>query len=96
MVRCGIPATNIGKSFEISASSIFNVLDLLNARSKADKSDFGGTYNGFKASGHRKIDHIYYKDLSVLTFQVLRDSWNSITYISDHYPVISTFNFSQN
>lgn len=90
-----LPVILLGDFNEASANPMFNVLDLFSARSKAEKTDFGGTYNGFKASGHRQIDHIYYKGFSVLAFQIIRDSWNSITYISDHYPIMATFDFPE-
>ena len=75
--------------------AIFDNLNLLNARDEAPLSDNFNTSNGYGNSGGSQIDHIFYQGLSPLVYETIRDRWNGITYISDHYPVSAKFNFEK-
>jgi endonuclease/exonuclease/phosphatase family metal-dependent hydrolase len=79
---------------EEQVSAIFNALTLENARKKAPLTDNFATSNGW-GSKNQQIDHIFYGNLEVLSYETIRDRWEGYTYISDHYPVMSTFNFNK-
>lgn len=79
----------------VQTDAIFSGLDLLNARTEAPLSDNFNTSNGYGNSGGSQIDHIFYRCLTPLVYETIRDRWNGITYISDHYPVSAKFNFEK-
>lgn len=60
-----------------------------NARMYAYPTDSYGTTNGFNtSSSKKKIDHIYYSDdLKPVEYYTIRDIYNNVTYVSDHYPI---------
>ena len=60
-----------------------------NAREKALKSDSSISYNGYGASSGSRIDHIFYRNAIVSEFRTVNGSSYGVTYISDHYPIIS-------
>ena len=61
------------------------------ARATAPVTDQEATYNGYKTSGTRKLDHIFYDDGCVASiFQTLKENYGA-PYISDHYPVRTCF-----
>lgn len=61
------------------------------ARATAAYTDQEATYNGYKETGTRKLDHIFYSGDSVASiFRTLKDDYG-VPYISDHYPVMATF-----
>ena len=71
-------------------------LRMKSARREAPVTDTGITYNGFGKEGElaRAIDYIYYSGFdSCDNFRVLRDSYDGIPYISDHYPITVTLKF---
>lgn len=90
----GLPVVLTGDFNEEQTSAIFNALTLENARKKAPVTDNFATSNGW-GSKNQQIDHIFYGSLEVLSYETIRDRWEGYTYISDHYPVMSTFNFNK-
>ena len=67
-----------------------------NARRTAPKSDTYATYNAFTSSARGSssiIDHIFFSGLDVTEYKTVRDSWKSIEFISDHYPVFAVLTF---
>ena len=60
-----------------------------NARKTAMKTDNNITYHGWgKKEASQQIDHIYYNGFSsCMVFEVVTKSYNTLKYISDHYPV---------
>lgn len=90
----GLPVVLTGDFNEEQTSAIFNALTLDNARKKAKLTDNFATSNGW-GSKNQQIDHIFYKNLEILSYETIRDRWEGYTYISDHYPVMATFNFNK-
>ena len=88
----GLPVVLTGDFNEEQTSAIFNSLSLKNARKEAPLTDNFLTSNGW-GSKNQQIDHIFFGSLEVLSFETIRDRWEGYTYISDHYPVMATFNF---
>ena len=73
--------------------SCFNPLHqvMKDARATAPVTDQEATYNGYKTSGTRKLDHIFYDNGCVASiFQTLKENYGA-PYISDHYPVRTCF-----
>ncbi len=60
-----------------------------NARMYAYPTDKYGTTNGFSTSSSTKtIDHIYYrKDLKPVEYYTIREAYEGVTYVSDHFPI---------
>lgn len=60
-----------------------------NARMYAYPTDKYGTTNGFNTSSSTKtIDHIYYrKDLKPVEYYTIREAYEGVTYVSDHFPI---------
>ena len=95
MNQAGLPVILTGDFNELSSSSIFNTLTLKNVRNEAPITDNFGTSNGY-GDQNKQIDHIYFGgSLNPLTYETIRDRWEGITYISDHYPIMATFNFQK-
>lgn len=90
----GLPVVLTGDFNEEQTSAIFNHLTLENARKKAPLTDNFSTSNGW-GSKNQQIDHIFYGNLEILSYETIRDRWEGYTYISDHYPVMATFNFNK-
>lgn len=64
------------------------------ARLSAADTDVRPSFNGFGRTNGTVIDYIYYSGFArSLDFKVLRDSYQGIPYISDHYPVCSDLIF---
>ena len=68
-----------------------------NARMYAYPTDSYGTTNGFGSSSSTKtIDHIYYrKDLKPVEYYTIREAYEGITYVSDHYPIYAIIKLSK-
>lgn len=67
-------------------------MEMYDARKRSAITDNCGTYNNFgKVSGDVVIDHIFYKNAQVELFKTLNGSQYGTRYISDHFPVKSTF-----
>ena len=65
----------------------------VNARKSAYETDENNTYNGWGKKNSRP-DHIFYSGFGeCVEFSVVRQSWNGINYISDHYPIYATLKF---
>lgn len=90
----GLPVVLTGDFNEEQTSAIFNALTLDNARKKAELTDNFATSNGW-GSKNQQIDHIFHKNLEVLSYETIRDRWEGYTYISDHFPVMATYNFNK-
>ena len=66
---------------------------MLDSRITAAKSDNACSFNGFRAP-EKTIDYIYYSGFSaVRKFEVVTKSFDNIPFISDHYPIVTTFNY---
>ena len=67
----------------------------LNARRTAKTGDSYGTFNGFKNyTSSTRIDHVFYRGFSVCTkFVTVRQKWEGLQFISDHYPVYAILKF---
>ena len=62
---------------------------MTNARISAPTSDNSGTYNGWGSSG-KIIDYIWYKGFDgILSYSVVKDKYNNVPFISDHYPIMA-------
>ncbi len=66
-----------------------------NARRTAKTGDSYGTFNGFSnPNSSTRIDHVFYKGFSVCTkFITVRQKWEGVQFISDHYPVYAILKF---
>ncbi len=80
-------------NIEASNKAIDAIKDFMrNARTYANRSDDYGTTNGFSDANKKgKIDHIYYsKEMkNPLEYQTIKDAYNGVTFVSDHYPIYS-------
>ena len=94
MNPAGLPVVLTGDFNEEPTSAIFNVLLMKNARNTAPKTDYSATSNGW-GSKSQTIDHIFFNNFEVLQYQTIKDRWDGVTYISDHYPIMATFNFNK-
>ncbi|MGV8096692.1 MAG: endonuclease/exonuclease/phosphatase family protein [Mangrovibacterium sp.] len=56
----------------------------------------GGNYGTFNnwGSSNSIIDYIWYRNASPTSHEVVRDSYAGVRYISDHYPVMATFDLN--
>ena len=68
-------------------------IPLGNSRINAPKTDNFPTNPGFEGKSKKQFDHIFYDDCTVVSYETVRDRWEGITYISDHYPVMARFRF---
>lgn len=95
----GLPCVLTADFNSTEDNAIFDELHTImkSARKTAGVSDSYATYNGFESSVKGSgsiIDHIFYSgDLKAVEYKTVRDSWKSIDYISDHYPVYAIFTF---
>ena len=67
---------------------------LADCRKDAPLTDNFATSHGY-GKKNQLIDHIYYKDLTPLSYETIRNKWSGVTYISDHYPIMAKFNFGE-
>lgn len=82
---------NAKPEYEIFAESPY-----LDARATATKSDNFGSSNGYRESGHSIIDYIFYTEgLKAQKFETIRDRWDGVQFISDHYPVMCVFKYGE-
>ena len=64
------------------------------ARTAAAKTTDTPSFNGFGKSSGTIIDYIYFSGFSEAeSFEVLSEPYDSIPYISDHYPIVATLKF---
>ena len=68
-----------------------------NARTYASVTDKESTVNGFGTSTSRKqIDHIYYSEyLKAVEYKTIKEEYNGVTYVSDHYPIYAILKLSK-
>jgi endonuclease/exonuclease/phosphatase family metal-dependent hydrolase len=83
----------LAADFNADASdTIFNNINgtLKNTRLYAptDRTDHGPTANSWTGESKSIIDHIYCsKHLNIVEYRTVRDPYNSVKFISDHYPI---------
>lgn len=66
---------------------------MLDARLTASETDSTFTCNGFRAP-EKTIDYIYYNGFSAACkYEVITTSFDNIPFISDHYPIVTTFKY---
>ena len=54
----------------------------------SESSDHGPTTNNWTGKSKTVIDHIYCsKHLNIVEYRTVRDPYNGVTYVSDHYPI---------
>lgn len=78
-----------------SGNSIFDELrkTMALSRDEAVTTDNNNTFNGF-GSGVGIIDHIWYtKSLKAIEYHTVNESYGSVSYLSDHYPIYSIIKF---
>ena len=74
--------------------AIFEDSPYASARDEAPVTDNENTYNAWGDSSKASlIDFIFYKGMTPLTFETVTDGYAGVEYISDHYPIISTFGY---
>lgn len=61
------------------------------AREEAPTTDNKPTYNGYKGTSKKKLDHIFCEDVEAIKSFKTLDGDYGIKYISDHYPVQARF-----
>lgn len=72
--------------------SLMNVYG--SARESALKSDDSYTYHGFGSGSRSQPDHIFYNGFGICSqFATVTQQWESLSYISDHYPVYAILKF---
>lgn len=79
----------------ISNKALFPITkDFFSARRFADYSDNTKSYNAWNKWFFlkRNIDFIFYKNAHALSFRTLDDDYG-VPFISDHYPIITHFNY---
>ncbi len=72
------------------------VSDMYNLRTALSGSatDHSGTYNNW-GGNNLIVDHIYCtKDFTPVKYSVVRTAYKGVKYISDHYPIIGTLNYT--
>jgi len=83
-------------NMESTAKEIKPLQDYLQeANTTARKADKAATYTNFGRKGSKPmwLDHIFYRNADVLSFEVVDEHKFGVEYISDHYPVVSDFRF---
>ncbi|MBO4743853.1 MAG: endonuclease/exonuclease/phosphatase family protein [Bacteroidales bacterium] len=69
-----------------------NLMD--DARQTAAETDDGPTYHAWGAESGKPIDYVFYKGFSACDrFEVIRQSYGGVPYVSDHYPVKATLRY---
>lgn len=65
-----------------------------NAKTTSAQSDNNITYQAFGTSSGSIIDHIFYKGfITSRKYKCVNDSWEGVTYISDHYPIYAILEY---
>lgn len=90
----GLPVILTGDFNSIPGDEVFTYNTLDDARKDSPRSDNFGSSNGY-GNQNKQIDHIFYKGIRPLVFETIRDRWEGITYISDHYPIMCTFKYGE-
>ena len=90
----GLPVILTGDFNSIPGEDVFSYNTMNDARTDSPLSDNFGSSNGY-GNQNKLIDYIFYKSFKPRTFETIRDRWDGITYISDHYPVMCTFKYGE-
>ncbi len=64
-----------------------------NVRETAPVTDHLNTFNNKGGSEAKIIDHIYYNGFIPVKYETITRKFNNVTYVSDHYPIMATFQF---
>ncbi len=77
-----------------TSDEIFTPLKLVmkDARAEAPKTDSHGSYNAWGQSS-AVIDHVFYSGFKALEFRTVREVYNGVQFVSDHYPVSALLEF---
>ena len=88
----GFPVIITGDFNAELSHAMFEPFDgwVYDARSTAPVTDSRATYHGFGRYS-TKIDHIFYTGLEPLEYRTINKTYEGVTYISDHYPVMALF-----
>ena len=90
----GLPVFITGDFNTGPEDAIFEGGPYASARDEAPVTDNEMTYNAWGNTAKASlIDFIFYKDMTPLKFETVTDGYAGIEYISDHYPIISTFGY---
>ncbi len=87
----GFPVFITGDFNAVPEDPIFEGNPYGSARVEAPVADEECSYNAFGVSAQKIIDFIFYRGMDPLTFETLTEGYAGVEYISDHYPIISTF-----
>lgn len=90
----GLPVILTGDFNSIPGDEVFTYNTLNDARKESPRSDNFGSSNGY-GNQNKQIDHIFFRDFKPLVFETIRDRWDGIIYISDHYPIMCTFKYGE-
>jgi endonuclease/exonuclease/phosphatase family metal-dependent hydrolase len=65
------------------------------ARDEAPLTDYHITYNGW-GTGNAILDNIFYSNtMTAIEYHTVIESYNSVKYLSDHYPIYSILKFAK-
>lgn len=70
-----------------SASGLKNYEEWLYA-ARGSYSETPFSYNGFGSGSQSNLDHIFYRNVSKISFSTVNESYG-VSYISDHYPIMA-------
>ncbi len=69
-------------------------LTMKDARVESPKSDNKASFNNFGvATAYPIIDYIFCSDVKLVSFETIDQRYESVPFISDHYPIMATFEF---
>lgn len=92
--KTGLPVILTGDFNSLPDDPVFNGNPYKDSRVDAPRTDNFGTSNGY--GGQNKIiDYVFYDNMKPMSYETIRDRWDGIVYISDHYPVMSTFKYGE-
>lgn len=91
--KAGLPVFLTGDMNVKPDNRIFTDNPYASAREDAPVTDNHVTYNAFGGSSGKIIDYIFYEGMTPLTFKTITDEYAGIRYISDHYPIMATFEY---
>jgi len=79
-MNCSTPETGLQKYYDWPMND---------GRISAISTDSYNSYNAFGGSGQSKLDYIFYRNVGAASkFETVTKTYNSIPYVSDHYPVM--------
>ena len=92
--KTGLPVFLTGDMNVKPDNVIFADNPYASARVDAYVTDNHGTYNAFGSGSPRIIDYIFYEGMTPLSFETITGEYAGVKYISDHYPIMSTFEYN--